>query len=130
MREQLLELQYRARRAGLQSAGGDLTSQIVVADGEDAGWILSADFEREIRICQVVVLPSRRRQGVASATMDAFLARAAAEGKPVRLVVNCTNAGAIRLYEQLSFQTIGTDQVQQEMEWTPPAAPRASMSVP
>jgi len=130
MRSQLIDLQYRTRRSVGRSTPGVTTSQILVADGEDAGWLLTADLDDEIRIVEIMVLPPRRNQGVGSEAIDAVLRRAAGTGKPVRLLVNCTNARAIRLYERLGFRTAGTDQVQFLMEWTATSAPALPESAP
>jgi ribosomal protein S18 acetylase RimI-like enzyme len=119
MRTQLLGLQYQSRRAGTPPADGDTSSDIIVVDGEDAGWVLAADLASEIRIIEIMVLPCRRGQGVGSAAIASILDRAADARKPVRLTVNCVNARAIRLYERLGFRTTDSDQVQQSMEWTP-----------
>src|SRR5262249_2014603 len=73
MRSQLIDLQYRTRRSVARSTPGVITSQILVADGEDAGWLLTADLDDEIRIVEIMVLPARRNQGAGSAAIDAIL---------------------------------------------------------
>ncbi len=121
LREHLLELQYRGRRAGVGSLPS--ASEIIVADGEDVGWLLVADLEQEIRIVEIVVLSLFRGRGVGSAVLGSILTRAGAAAKRVRLVVTSTNGGAIRLYQRLGFRTIDRDEVQQWMEWTAPSRP-------
>jgi ribosomal protein S18 acetylase RimI-like enzyme len=119
LRGSILGLQYDTRRAAARAASGDIASQIIVADGEDAGWLLTADLADAIRIVEIMILPKRRGRGLGSTVIGSVLDRAARDGKAVRLVVSCTNARAIRLYERLGFRTIGSDTVQQEMEWAP-----------
>ncbi len=121
VRAPLISLQYQARRSGARAAAGDVASQIIVADGEDAGWLLVADLGNEMRIIEIAVLPLRRGQGIGSAALGAILERAAGERKAVTLTVNGTNTRAIRLYERLGFRVADGDQVQSRMAWTPPA---------
>ena len=119
LRSQLLELQYRARRSGAGPGLPGRASQILVADDEDAGWLLVAESDDEIRIVEIMVASPKRRSGIGSAAIATVLARAARERKPVRLLVTATNAGAIRLYRRLGFRQMGDDPVQHAMEWIP-----------
>ncbi len=117
MRDHLLQIQYRQRRA----TGGGLSnpsSQIILLDGEDAGWIVLANLSGEIRIVEIMVREERRSLGLGSAVIGEIQAAAREAGKPVRLGVNTTNRGAIRLYRRLGFRETGGDGVQNEMEWT------------
>jgi ribosomal protein S18 acetylase RimI-like enzyme len=118
LRAQVIGLQYESRRSRA-SASGDGNSQIIVANGESAGWLLTSDLEDEIWISEIMVLADRRGRGVGSAAIGLVLSQAAAGKKPVRLVVNHTNARARRIYEKLGFQAIETNDVQQLMQWTP-----------
>jgi ribosomal protein S18 acetylase RimI-like enzyme len=114
-RAHLTGLQYQARRSSVRSLPGVSASEIIVADGEDAGWLLTVDLEEEIQIVEIVVLPARRGQGVGSAAIRIVLGRADDRQKPVRLGVNGTNARAIHLYERLGFRTTHRDEVRNQM---------------
>lgn len=120
MREHLLNLQYQSRRMRDKTLFPDGSSQIIVADGEDVGWLFLADLAEEIRIVEIMTLDGYRGKGVGSAVIGDVLASAA---KPVRLGVNVMNAGAIRLYRRLGFRQTGCDEVQCQMEYLPPPSP-------
>ena len=108
MRSQLLAVQCAGRRHA--SAGN-----IIEADGSDAGWVVLTTLETEVFLMEIMVLPELRGRGIGTAAIRGILAQATAEGKPVRLNVNVTNHGAIRLYQRLGFRKIGGDDVQQLM---------------
>jgi ribosomal protein S18 acetylase RimI-like enzyme len=111
MRDHLLQIQYRQRRA----AGN---GQIILLDGEEAGWIVLANLSDEIRIIEIMVREERRGLGAGSAVIAEIQATAREAGKAVRLGVNAINKDAIRLYRRLGFRETGGDGVQHEMEWT------------
>ena len=64
-----------------------------------------------------MVLAELRGQGIGAVVIRQIQASARESGKPVRLNVNVTNAGAIRLYERLGFRQIESNQVQHTMEF-------------
>lgn len=117
MREQLLDMQYRARRVSVRSAFPGAASEIIVADGEDVGWLVVADLPDQIRIVEIMVREDYRGQGIGSSIIREIQGGACCAGRPVRLGVNSMNAAAICLYERLGFQHAGGDEVQLEMVW-------------
>ncbi|HVT93619.1 MAG TPA: GNAT family N-acetyltransferase [Bryobacteraceae bacterium] len=117
MREQLLDMQYRARRAGVRSVFPDSASEIIIAGGVDVGWLVVAELPDQIRIVEIMVREDYRGQGVGSSIVREIQHGARCAGRPVRLGVNSTNAAAIRLYERLGFRLAGGDEVQLEMVW-------------
>lgn len=120
MRSHLLGIQYAARRHSRSAGLPETSSQIIQADGADAGWLVTTALPQEVRLVEIMVLPERRSQGVGTATILQLLAAAAAAGKSVRLNVNVTNRAAIALYERLGFRRINGDEVQHVMEHSPP----------
>jgi ribosomal protein S18 acetylase RimI-like enzyme len=116
MRSQLLEMQFASRRNGIRADFQSGRSSIIEADGEDAGWLVVADLEGEVRIVEIMVAASARGRGIGSAVLRQVLERAEHAGKPARLHVNAANMGAIRLYERLGFRRTGGDEVSYLME--------------
>ena len=112
LRTQLLGMQYAGRRHVGNSAGF-----IVEADGVSAGWEALASTDSEVRLVEIMVLAELRGQGIGAVVIRQIQASARESGKPVRLNVNVTNAGAIRLYERLGFRQIESNQVQHTMEF-------------
>jgi ribosomal protein S18 acetylase RimI-like enzyme len=96
----------------------EATGHLIHADGVDAGWALVNSMPHEVRVVEIMVLPEKRGSGIGTAAINEILSRAAGTGKPVRLNVNVTNHGAIRLYERLGFRKIGQDAVQYLMEFS------------
>src|SRR6185437_15124109 len=98
MRSHLLKIQAVARRhAGLAAVPGS-QSWIIEADGGPAGWLVQAVMPHETRIVEVMVAPGLRDRGIGAAALRSVIGNAATV---VRLKVNQSNAGAIRLYERL-----------------------------
>jgi ribosomal protein S18 acetylase RimI-like enzyme len=122
IRDEVLRLQAGLRLQSTKNYANG-SSEIIVAGAEPAGWILWAATGEELRLVEVAVLAAYRGRGIGTAAINQLIAVANLAGKPVRLRVNVTNAGAVRLYERLGFRRIGGDEVQHEMER--PAAPRA-----
>jgi len=119
MRDHLLGIQYQSRRAGVKTQFPDGSSQIILANGEDAGWLFIADLADHIRIIEIMVSPGYRGKGLGTAILREILAAADNVRKPVRLSVNAMNNGAVRLYQRLGFRHVSSDEVQHQMEWTP-----------
>jgi ribosomal protein S18 acetylase RimI-like enzyme len=116
MRGHLLGIQFDARRQSHWANYPDATSEVIEVEGRDAGWIVVMTMPHEVRLLEIMVGAEFRGRGIGSAAIGEVLAAAENAGKPVRLHVNVTNGGAIRLYERLGFRRIGGDEVQHLME--------------
>jgi ribosomal protein S18 acetylase RimI-like enzyme len=110
MRSQLLAVQCTGRRHRPSGFG-----KIIGVDGGDAGWVVVTALAHEVFLMEIMVLPELRGRGIGTAVISGILAEASVSGKPVRLNVNVTNQGAIRLYQRLGFTKIGGDAAQQLM---------------
>jgi ribosomal protein S18 acetylase RimI-like enzyme len=116
MRGHLLGIQFEGRRQSQRRNYPDAVSEVIEADGSDSGWIVVMTMPHEIRLVEIMVAAEFRGKGIGSAVIGEVLAAAESAGKPVRLLVNVMNNGAIRLYERLGFRRIGGDEVQDLME--------------
>jgi ribosomal protein S18 acetylase RimI-like enzyme len=119
MRSHLLGVQYTARRHSSRVDFPEATSQVIQANGGDAGWVLVNAMRHETRLIEIMVAPELRGKGIGTAVIRELLANAFQAGKPMRLSVNVTNSGAIQLYERLGFRRIDGNEVQHIMEAHP-----------
>lgn len=71
------------------------------------GYVICARYDEAFHVMNIAVDPDHRREGVASALLDAVIARAG-EDANYTLEVRVSNAGAIALYERYGFRGVGT----------------------
>ncbi len=116
MRSHLLGVQYAGRRQSRRADFPGAASYVIQADGENAGWVVTASLPDETHIVDIMILPVMRGRGIGTIALREILCTAVHAGKPVRLSVNPMNQGAIRLYERLGFRKIGEDEVQYFMQ--------------
>lgn len=117
LREPLLEMQYRARKQGRQTDFPDVDQEILLLDGECAGWSVVARSDGEVRLVDVAVLPEFRRRGIATEFIRRLMDEAGRSGRCVRLSVGVANA-AIQLCLGLGFRRTDGDGVRDLMEWS------------
>ena len=72
-----------------------------------AGYLVCARYEEAYHLMNIAVDPDRRRQGIATALLDAMLDRAGHDAN-YTLEVRVSNSGAISLYERYGFRSVGT----------------------
>ena len=79
-------------------------------DAEDlAGYLIISRYVDAWHVMNVAVAPEYRRRGVATTMLDRLFELTAADGRRgYTLEVRVSNAGAIRLYEQVGFKARGT----------------------
>ncbi len=116
LRDQLLGMQYSARRRSIAANYPTGLSQIIVVDGANVGWLVVAELPTEVRLVEIMVDSAIRGRGVGNAVIRDILTHASQTGKPVRLSVDGSNAGARALYERLGFRHTGGDGIQDYME--------------
>ena len=116
LRDSILPLQCRMRRDAIRSAYGG-RDEIIMVNGEPAGWLVAAELPGEIRLAEIMVSVEKRGMGVGTDILAGVLADGERTGKPVRLTVSLTNPGAERLYRRLGFRRIDADAVNATMEW-------------
>jgi ribosomal protein S18 acetylase RimI-like enzyme len=124
IRENLLDMQVRARRNSIRLNYPQGESRIVLVDGADAGWFFvstRADDtpHDEIRLVEIMLLPEHRGKGVGSGLIRDLSSKASRAHLPLRLSVDVRNAGAFRLYERLGFRRVGGDETRHFMEVAP-----------
>jgi ribosomal-protein-alanine N-acetyltransferase len=89
-----------------------LAAEVVDADARElAGYMICSRYDTVWHIMNVSVDPDRRRRGIASALLDALIARIDEVEGPsyaqITLEVRRSNAGAIALYERYGFRAAG-----------------------
>ena len=95
---------------------------IVTAAGTPVGRLYLHQAGADLRIIDISLLPSHRRQGIGSALIRAVFAQGAAAGTGVSIHVEVFNLGAQRLYERLGFVPHADDTgVYRRMDWSSPA---------
>jgi [ribosomal protein S18]-alanine N-acetyltransferase len=75
--------------------------------GELAGYLVCSRYDTVWHVMNVSVDPDFRRQGIASALLEALLERIGDERAQITLEVRPTNRGAIELYERFGFRGAG-----------------------
>lgn len=95
----------------------------IVTDAENpVGRLYLHQTSADLRIVDISLLPSHRRQGIGSALIRAVFAQAAAAGTGVSIHVEVFNHDAQRLYERLGFVALQNDTgVYRRMNWPSPA---------
>lgn len=73
------------------------------------GYAVCARYDEAYHVMNVAVDPQRRRQGIATALLDAMIERAGEEAN-YTLEVRVSNLAAIALYERYGFRGVGTRQ--------------------
>jgi ribosomal protein S18 acetylase RimI-like enzyme len=121
IRDNLLAMQYNQKVASLRGNYPEASSEIILVDGQPAGWIFLDETPENIHLCEIMVLIELRSKGVGTTVLRELLDRADRAGKPVSLLVNVTNPRAVQLYERLGFVRTGGNEDQHEME-RPPAS--------
>ena len=61
--------------------------RIIIADGQDVGWIQEQVEDRTINLGSFYVLPAMQRRGIGTKVLDILLARAADQSKAMTLAV-------------------------------------------
>ena len=116
-----VEAQFDAQDHHYRTHYTHTSYDVIVVDGEPAGRLYVARWEREIRIVDIALLPAFRGRGIGGALVGALIEEADAAGKPLSIHVEHTNR-ARRLYERLGFRPVGDEGVYVLMERPPPAA--------
>jgi len=71
------------------------------------GYLICARYDEVYHLMNIAVDPDRRRQGIARTLLEAMLDRAGHDAN-YTLEVRVSNTGAIALYEQFGFRSVGT----------------------
>jgi ribosomal-protein-alanine N-acetyltransferase len=75
--------------------------------GRLVGYLICSRYDTEWHVMNVAVDPGRRRQGIASALLDALLTRVADPRARYTLEVRRSNEAAMALYERFGFRRAG-----------------------
>ena len=84
-------------------------ARIIVADGQDVGWIQEQVDDRTINLGSFYVMPAMQGRGIGTKVLDILLARAADQSKAMTLAVVKINP-ARYFYEKRGFRITHEDQ--------------------
>jgi len=76
-------------------------------DGELSAYLICSRYDTVWHLMNVSVDPVRQRRGIASALLEALIARIDDPAAQVTLEVRRSNDGAIRLYDRFGFRSAG-----------------------
>ncbi|MBS1904115.1 MAG: GNAT family N-acetyltransferase [Bacteroidetes bacterium] len=101
----LTEHQYRLMMIHYNSNYPWADISIVLREGEPVGRLIIIDFENEIRLGDLMILPEYQNNGICTYIMRMHVARGIAQGKKIRLHVEKVNR-AVALYEREGFAIV------------------------
>jgi ribosomal-protein-alanine N-acetyltransferase len=78
-----------------------------LVDGRVAGYVICSRYDTVWHVMNVAVDPVQRREGIATALLDALFRFADLPGEQYTLEVRLSNAAAIALYEKFGFASAG-----------------------
>jgi ribosomal protein S18 acetylase RimI-like enzyme len=87
--------------------------------GAPVGRLVLNDGGGELRVVDISIIPRERRRGHARAVLRSLQERARARSAAVTLRVRTDNPHARALYVSLGFVAVSSDEVSEQMRWTP-----------
>ena len=119
IRDQLLDLQIRAKHGSYANQYPRAHHAIVMLDDEAVGRLI-IDREGEFYVLvDIAILPKHRSAGIGTRLILGLCMEADMMRKKVRLQVSITNPRAAALYKRLGFRVIEDHEVNLEMERGP-----------
>lgn len=119
MKQAFLQQQHEAQHAHYANVYPDAERLIIERGGERIGRLYLQEWDADLRIVDISLLPEGRRQGIGEAILRDIGADAAARGKKVSIHVEKFNP-ARRLYERLGFVVAEDKGVYDLMDWSAP----------
>jgi GNAT superfamily N-acetyltransferase len=121
MQKQFLAQQFDAQHRHYQRHYADAEWLIIERDGEAVGRLYFEDWQSQIRIIDIALIPAARGHGIGAAIFEDTFEVAQATGKKVSIYVEKNNP-ARSLYLRLGFEMVADEGVYDLMEWRPDRA--------
>ena len=116
---EFLRMQYEAQKYFLQSDYPDVSDEIILLAGLEAGRLIVDRRENEIRCVDVALLPGHRGAGVGTLLIRRLQSEAKQCNQPLRAQV-IRFSRAVNLFERLGFGRTSETGTHFQMEWRSP----------
>jgi len=117
-RQMFVQMQFRARQTSYAANYPTAMQEIICAeDGTPAGAVLVERTADEMRLIDIAVITSKRRQGLGTELIRALQQECDTRGWTLKLQVLKGNP-AEGLYRRLGFEVEGEDSVRRQMVWS------------
>jgi GNAT superfamily N-acetyltransferase len=117
-KDAFLTMQFDAQHAYYQENYPHAAFDLILLDDQPIGRLYLDQWDDQIRIVDIALLPEQRGQGIGTALLRAILDQGRQLALPVTIHVERFNP-ALRLYDRLGFRTIEDKGVYLLMEWSP-----------
>jgi ribosomal protein S18 acetylase RimI-like enzyme len=122
-KEAFLKMQFEAQQGWYATAYPAAEHSIILLDERPAGrWMVQRDSD-SILLVDIALLEEHRGKGIGGQLIERLIAESKTRHLPVRLQVQWTNQGALKLYRRLGFAIAGMDPLYCRMERKPPGPP-------
>jgi ribosomal protein S18 acetylase RimI-like enzyme len=114
---QILRFQFEAQRRGYRDQFPAADERLILRDGSPVGWIIIDRSGPELYGMDMALLSEERNKGVGTRVILALQEEAAAESRPMVIIVERLNVRALGLYVRLGFRVIRETDTHTVMEW-------------
>ncbi|HTS46801.1 MAG TPA: GNAT family N-acetyltransferase [Bryobacteraceae bacterium] len=115
--ENLMRMQYAARKMSYEGNYPESKHDIVVVDGVDAGQIWVNRDDAQLRVIDISIAGAFQNQGIGAALMRDLIAQAREAALPLRCSVATNNPGSLRFHQRLGFRITSADEMYYQMEF-------------
>jgi len=126
--DQLMRMQYAARKATYDSNYPHAQHDVIVVDGAEAGQIWVSREPTQFRVVDIGIAASFQNQGIGAFLMTQLMEEANQAGVPVRCSVATNNPGSLRFHQRLGFRITSQNEMYIELERDGAAAGPLSQS--
>jgi GNAT superfamily N-acetyltransferase len=118
--QRFLDHQFGAQHAHYQAHYPAAEWLVIERDGTPLGRLYLVEWESELRLIDIALLPEARGGGIGTALLEDLIEAARDKGKPLSIHVERNNP-AMSLYRRLGFAKADEHGIYDLMIWTPPA---------
>ena len=117
MRQQLLDMQFRAMTASYRSRFPAGRFETITMDESPIGRLITDDGESRFRIVYIALLPKWRNRGIGMVLMTSVLAGPRSLGTSCEATVALDNLASMRLWSRLGFTERERNDTDLVLEW-------------
>nr|WP_314862636.1 GNAT family N-acetyltransferase [uncultured Undibacterium sp.] len=113
---QMIAMQQMSQSAGVKYTYPSAQDWLLCWNQDVIGRVIF-DVGGDVRLIDIALLSSRRKQGVATHVLHALQTHAEGIDKPISLAVQCDNKIARHVYQRLGFVLRSSDSLFDQMSW-------------